>query len=183
MERLVTPSDARAAADAAQPPALYRDGVRGWLLLFTLGLIPHIILSAAYAMASWDLVGGGANVTELRLERMRLVSSMAVLVGHATGVLLILTRNRYTPAFFSLYLPLLLLFVALDPDTIATQVAQAERLGVERVEGSRAQAAVRTVLAVSLGIAWIVYWFRSARVRAVFGSTGLGALRRFAREP
>ena len=145
--------------------------IRGWLLVLCIILFPHIITSALLLIKSLPFV------ISLSVETLRLVTQAVMLVGHSTGLILIFKRNRYTPAYFTLYVPLLLLLTLADPDLAATQMANAEILGRQPLEGAAAVARVAS-LAVTVLI-W-AYWLRSKRVRAVFGSVGLGALRRSA---
>jgi hypothetical protein len=123
----------------------------------------------------------GMDRSLLGVERIRILTQAVILIGHTIGLVLIVTRNRYTPTYFTLYLPLLVLIFFADPNTVATQVIYAERLGLstaaERVK-SGGQAVTRTVFALSATAVVFVYWLKSKRVRAVFGSTGLEALRR-----
>lgn len=147
-------------------------GVRGWLLLFTLGLLPHLALSGAYlADAMRSRTAGGPW----------LVLATLTLVGHGTGLALILRRHRLAPAFFTLYLPLSIAAALLTPGVGAAQAEEAVRLGmIDPSEQARVAASApgRIALAVAVGALCLGYWLKSRRVRATFGSTGLKALRR-----
>ena len=94
-----------------------------------------------------------------------------------------MTRSRFAPAFFTLYIPFGLVLFLIDPDPAATRVAYGEAAGnllgrpnlVTVVESSFALALTAGFTAMALGLG---YWLRSKRVKAVFGSTGLGLFRR-----
>jgi len=154
--------------------------VRGWLLVFTVLLIPHIVLSALILVNSWPLPAGASlSPPGWGIEHLRLITQLITLVGHTTGVALIVIRHRYAPAFFTLYIPVLFLLFLLDPDIMATQVAHAERLGFEGASDpdlGPAQAQVRTIFSLVLSVVVWGYWLRSKRVEAVFGRNGLGFL-------
>jgi len=145
--------------------------IRGWLLVICIVLVPHIVTSALLLTRSMPIV------ISLSVETLRIVTQAVMLVGHITGLILIVRRNRYTPAYFTLYLPLLLLLTLADPDLAATQMANAELLGTQPLEG----AAVARVASLFVTVIVWAYWLRSKRVRTVFGSVGLAALRRPAR--
>ena len=159
--------------------------IRGWLLLFAIILVPHIVTSAVILAHSWPFVPMPDVEQDLRaVERLRSGTQAVIFIGNSVGLALLSTRNRYAPAYFTLYLPLLVLLFMADPDTIATQVAYAERLGLfdaaERAK-NMTEARTRTVLSLSVTAVAFGYWLRSRRVYAVFGSTGLGGLWRSGR--
>ncbi len=141
--------------------------IRGWLLVCVLILVPH---------------GVGAILLLLLLDSTALGGTLgtATLVvtaaGNLSGILLVLSRNRIAPAFFTLYLPALLVLNLSDPDLLGTFNA---RLAAVGASGELAAAQLWALLAVNIVIVALMegYWMRSERVRAVFGTRGLGLLR------
>lgn len=106
--------------------------------------------------------------------------SLAILVltaiGNLSGVCLILRRSRFAPAFFTLYPAVLLLLNFLVPDILAAANKRLAALGASpdlRPGDLVAVLVAGTVLVVTVGL----YWSRSKRVEAVFGTRGLGVLR------
>ena len=137
--------------------------IRGWLLLFLLLLVPH-------GVGSWVLL----LLPDIRAAETALgIATLLVTgAGNLTGFLLIVQRRRITPAFFSLYLPLLLALNLLNPDLVGTANARLAAMGstgefaADRIWGAIAVNAVLVVVAVG-------YWMKSQRVLAVFGSRGI----------
>jgi hypothetical protein len=165
---------------ATTAPVLDLNRIRGWLLLFAVALIPHIVLGVLNAFGSWQALTLPSGTGSETAEWLRFVASSTVALGNTAGLLLILTRHRYAPAYFTLYLPCLFLLFFIDPDPLMTQAIYERRLGLASPTDLRRahnRAVVRTALSVSMSLAWLVYWIRSRRVRAVFGSTGLGIVR------
>ncbi len=152
--------------------------VRGWLLLFAVALVPHTVWSVLFLTNSEFFAVVAA-------EPSRLVSVVTQLVGGLSGLVLIMTRSRFAPAFFTLYFPFGLVVFLMDPDPAATRVAYAEVLGnlvlgnpdpvVAEIESSYALALTVGFTGMALGLG---YMLRSKRVKAVFGSTGLGVFRK-----
>jgi hypothetical protein len=155
--------------------------IRGWLLVFCIMLVPHIVLAPLILIQSWPIVSApSADPSIVSLERTRMLTQAVILIGNSVGLALILTRSRYAPAYFTVYLLLSPLLILADPDTIATQVEHARRLGLSHGADDstgRAQAVMRTTFALLATGAWLGYWLESKRVRAVFGSAGLEAVR------
>jgi hypothetical protein len=159
------------------PPSLgvspSRAGIEGWLLLFTVGLVPHFLLSGSRILAA---VRGAADA-----GGPGLILAIVSFVGHGVGLLLILRRHRLTPVYFCGYQPLLIVIALLTPGLATLQATEAVRLGViastEQIHflGS---APVRNALVVAVTGVWLGYWMRSQRVRATFGSAGLESLTR-----
>jgi uncharacterized membrane protein YhaH (DUF805 family) len=149
--------------------------IRGWLLVFCVMLVPHIVSSALLLMAYGrnGLASGGAPP---RLEVLQLTLT---LVGHSVGLALILARSRYAPAYFVLYTSLLLLLVVADPDPTATYVRRLHAMGASREAAEDHTRAVRgMVVSLAASAVALGYWVRSERVMKVFGSTGLQIFRR-----
>lgn len=106
--------------------------------------------------------------------------SLAILVltaiGNLGGVCLILGRSRFAPAFFTVYPSVLLLLNLLLPDLLAAANKRLAALGASpdlRPDDLVAVVVAGTILVVTVGL----YWSRSRRVEAVFGTRGLGLLR------
>lgn len=147
-------------------------GIGGWLLVFTVGLVPHLVLSGRHIAAALQGAPGTGG----------LFGALAVLtlVGHGLGLLLIVRRHRFAPAFFTLYLPLAIAAAVLTPEVGTLQAAEAGRLGIADAAAQArmvASATVRIAVGVLVAALWIGYWARSRRIRATFGSTGLEAFR------
>jgi len=146
------------------------------LLLFAVALVPHTVYSVLFLTNSEFFAVVAA-------EPGRLVNVVTQLVGGLSGLVLIMTRSRFAPAFFTLYIPFGLVLFLIDPDPAATRVAYAEVLGnllgnpdlVAEIESSYALALTVGFTGMALGLG---YMLRSKRVKAVFGSTGLGVFRR-----
>ena len=146
--------------------------VRGWLLLFAVALVPHLVIAIVILTHSglMDLtVFGWINL-------------VVQLIGGSAGLVLIIARSRVAPAYFTLYIPFLVVLFLLDPDPLATRVAYMEVLGdvvgdpsiVDEAESTFGLGLSGSI--VSSALAW-GYMQRSKRVKAVFGSTGLGLFR------
>ncbi len=159
--------------------------VRGWLLLFAVALVPHTVWSVVFLTNSEFFAVVAA-------EPSRLVNVVTQLVGGLSGLVLIMTRSRFAPAFFTLYFPFGLVVFLMDPDPAATRVAYAEvlvnlvwgnpDLVVAEIESAVAEIESSYALALTVGFTSMAlalgYMLRSKRVKAVFGSTGLGVFRK-----
>ena len=155
--------------------------IRGWLLVFFIMLIPHTPQSLMLVIKEWPIVfDADPSYSMLRVETLRLVTHVVMFLGHSMSLVLIVTRNRYTPAFITVYLALLFFLTIVDPDIAATQVANIETLGISNPPDASFLAGARWVGIATAPILW-GYWLRSKRVRAVFGSVGLGVFRRSTR--
>ena len=106
--------------------------------------------------------------------------SLAILVltaiGNLSGVCLILGRSRFAPAFLTAYPSLLLLLNLLLPDLLTAANKRLAALGASpdlRPVDLMAVIVAGTVLVATVGL----YWSRSKRVEAVFGTRGLGVFR------
>ncbi len=150
--------------------------IRGWLLIFAVALVPHTVV-AIFILTNSGLLAVATA------EPMRMVNLVVQMVGGLSGLVLILTRSRVAPAFFTLYIPLLVVIVLLDPNLAATRVAYGEALGdllgdpdiAVEIENSFGLGLTLSITSTALAFGYIL---RSRRVKAVFGSTGLGLFRR-----
>ena len=152
--------------------------IRGWLLGFCILLFPHTFQAAVFLVRYWQ-VDYPPSVAPHAHE---IVATVIMLVGSTLGYLLIVTRNRFTPAFFVLYLPFAFVLLLADPHPIATYVARLHRFGYSNMTHVAQDRMQGTIVYAASSVAIIVttaYWVRSERVRAVFGSNGLRALRRW----
>jgi hypothetical protein len=137
-----------------------------------------MVLSVANGIASWHVLQTTYHPPTVEWNRLGL--SAVMFLGNGVGLLLLLTRNRFTPAFFSLYLGLSIPLPFADPDIFATQVVQLRRLGLatQAASHTRTETLVGIVLSLGVSLIWLAYWLRSRRVREVFGSVGLQSVRR-----
>jgi hypothetical protein len=149
-------------------PSAVRDlaKIRGWLLVFAVILIPHGV-GSLFVLLSPEFRGA-----ESALGLGTLVVTAA---GNLSGIVLILSRNRLAPAFFTLYPPLLLLLNLLHPDLLATANARLAALG-STDEFGPTQLGLVLAVNVALVVLMVGYWARSERVQAVFGTKGLQRL-------
>jgi hypothetical protein len=150
-----------------------RAGIEGWLLFFTVGLVPHFLLSGSRILAA---VRGAADA-----GGPGLVLAIVSFVGHGVGLLLIVRRHRLAPVYFCCYQPLLIVLALLTPGLATLQATEAVRLGmINSTEQIRflGSALVRNALVLAVTGLWLWYWVRSRRVRATFGSAGMEALTR-----
>jgi len=151
-------------------PGLHK--IRGWLLLFTILLVPHAVGSLALLLR--QLQTGTLNSGPALLGAVTLGVTA---VGNFTGLALILRRSPTAPAYFTLYLPLLVVLFFLDPDPVATINARLTSLGSPGPV-TAVQLGVLIVVNLVLVVLSVAYWSKSMRVEAVFGSRGLSLLRR-----
>lgn len=153
-----------------------REPIGGGLIVMCLLLVPHVLNSA------WILANSLPVITNLprnifSVETLRVVTLTATMVGNLAGLTMIVTRNRFTPAFFTIYLPLVLLLFFADPDPGATVRDHAQRIGYE-YSADKGLSVPHVILAFGSTAIVFGYWLRSQRVRRTFGSTGLEILRR-----
>jgi hypothetical protein len=143
--------------------------VRGWLILMVVVLIPH---GVGGVMALFS--------PEFRAAAQIGSSGLALLVftvvGNLAGILLIVTRSRVAPVFFTLYLPILFGSIFLERNLLTSVNARLAALGST---GRLSEMQLVALLAANavIGVLMVGYWVRSKRVRAVFGTTGLDLLR------
>jgi hypothetical protein len=137
------------------------------LLVFLLALIPHCVGSFVSLVVLETGAWGGAH---------GFVTLLVTGVGNLLGIVLILWRSRWAPSFFMLYLPLLVALNLLYPDLLGTANARLAAMGAS--DGIAPVTLWSLVgLNVALVVVMMVYWARSRRVLAVFGTRGLDALR------
>lgn len=163
-----------AEPDAVSLPDLAK--VRGWLLVFTILLLPHGV-GAPFLLSRQLSMGPPVSGPEV----LALASLAVTAFGNLAGVFLVLTRNRMAPAFFTIYLPLLMCLLLLDPDPIATANARLAALGSSE-EMTPGRMWFVGVMNFALVVLMVAYWVRAKRVQAVFGTRGLALLRRKGRE-
>ena len=144
-----------------------QDRIGGWLLVFLLALFPHCIGSFASLMVLGPEAWGG---------RYGFSVLLVTGFGNLVGILLILTKNRWAPAFFMIYLPGLVALNLLYPDVVGTANMRLAAVGASNGVGPTV---VWMLLGANVVLVAIVmgYWARSRRVLAVFGSNGLDVLR------
>lgn len=143
--------------------------IRGWLLVMVVILIPHGVggLMALFSPEFRTAAQIGSNGMALLVFTV---------VGNLAGILLIFTRHRLAPVFFTVYLPILFGSIFLERDLLASVNARLGALGSpDRL--SQLQLVVLLVMNAAIAVLMIGYWTRSRRVRAVFGTTGLELLR------
>jgi hypothetical protein len=145
--------------------------VHGWLLVFVVILLPHAV------RASLMLFSPEARAVETSLGLATLGITAA---GNLLGIFLILSRSRFAPLFFTLYLPLLFVMNLLIPDLVGTVNARLAVMGSAIEVGASFVWGLLAFNLVVIGLA-VGYWTRSERVKAVFGSRGLQLLRGSAR--
>ena len=143
--------------------------------------------AGAWVLASAFLLlpGGVCSLLALFFPQLREAAgihgfSLAILVltaiGNLSGVFLILGRSRFAPAFLTVYPSVLLLLNLLLPDLVGAANERLAALGASpdlRFGDLVVVVVAGTILVVSVGL----YWSRSKRVEAVFGTRGLGLLR------
>lgn len=154
-----------------------REAIGGWLLLICIVLVPHILNSALILAKSPAFLRDAGVDLNVGVEAHRLVMLSMNVIGNATGLILIAKRHRFTPAFFTIFIPLACALFFLDPDPIQTVKSYAQRIGFTY---SEAPASFIVHATISFGSSTLIlgYWMRSERVRRTFGSNGLEILRR-----
>ena len=149
-------------------PARSLSRVRGWLLVFVVLLVPHLV-SSLFILASSEFRAAAG------IEGLSLVTLALTAAGNLSGIVLILTRNRYAPVFFTVYPPALLFLTLLSPSLVDAANARLAALGATSPVTPVQVAAVFSVN-VAIVVGTVAYWARSERVRSVFGSRGLELL-------
>jgi hypothetical protein len=156
-------------------------GIRGWLLAFAIWIALGVPLSAV-TLASFPSVAWGISFypSAWGAEHLRLLFPAVIFVGHTIGLVLIGMRQRYAPAFFTLYLPLLALLLIVDP---LRELVYLEWIGFEFAVHPDGLSEIKPLLIAKLlgrlailGVA-TAYWLHSQRVKTVFGSKGLDVFR------
>lgn len=159
-----------------------REAIGGWLLLVCIVLVPHILNSPLILAKSLPFLRDAGVGLDMRVEALRLVTLVVVFLGNSCGLLLILTRHRFTPAYFTFYVPLLVGLFLLDPDPGLTARSYAQRLGVT-YPNAPGSFVVHVTIALAASALFFGYWLRSERVRRTFGSNGIEILRHRAGNP
>lgn len=159
-----------------------RETVGGWLLVICVLLVPHILNSALILANSAPFIREAVADRDVGVETLRLVTLAVMFLGHSSGLLLIVSRHRFTPAYFTLYVPLLLVLFFVDPDPGATARSYAERLGLAYPEGA-GTFIVQLTVSLAASALFFGYWLRSERVRRTFGSNGLETFRQRSANP
>lgn len=147
--------------------------------------------AGAAALGGWTLVcafllmpSGLMSLVALFLPHLRnaagihgfaLVLLALTAVGNLGGACLVFRRSRVAPAFFTLYLPVMLFMNLLLPDLLGTMNRRLAAFGSAPDLEWGGLAAVMAVNAVVV-LAMVLYWGRSRRVESVFGSRGLAIL-------
>jgi hypothetical protein len=156
-------------------------GVSGWLALFVIGQ-SIIVVTRALAMpealaslggASWDL---GTLAPALR-PMLVIEAAFHVLqvVGPIGGVYLVAKHNRYAPRFWFAYLIVAIALVLLDLAVMPLVSARLELALSYTPDWNREMnQALRENARGLIGmLVWTLYWIKSQRVKATFGSNPL----------
>jgi hypothetical protein len=152
-------------------------GIRGWLLAFAIWIALGVPISAVTLASSPSVASGiSFHPSAWGAEHLLLVFPAVIIVGHSIGLVLIAMRQRYAPAFFTLYLPLLALLLVVHP---LKELVYLEWIGFEYNSHQDGLFEIKALLVAKLlgrlailGVA-TAYWLRSQRVETVFGSKGL----------
>jgi hypothetical protein len=155
--------------------------VSGWLSLFLFGQCVALFMALAnLAELPASIRDGfklGAVIVALR-PLLVLESAMSLLlpVSIVIGIVLIVRRDRHAPRFWFAYLALSAAYLVVDLVVGEYLNAQLTRLlgsgytDAPSVRGSSTTAMLRQILVT---VVWALYWVRSERVRATFGSAAL----------
>jgi hypothetical protein len=106
-----------------------------------------------------------------------LVTLVVIAVGNLSGIFPVLWRSRIAPVFFTVYPVFLLVLTLLDSDLLGTANSRLAAVGATSGVGA---VSLAILLAVNVAIVTLMvgYWVKSERVLAVFGTRGLGLLRK-----
>jgi len=144
-------------------PAESLSGLRGWLLYFMLGHVIWIVFAIYELITAATSRGALLQASEAAIQDIEWVVGVDIVSALlcAVGALLVILHARRTPDFWVLALPVL---------TLAWVVREAALQPNAKPSPEESSAMMRTMF---VEFAWLVYWLRSKRVAATFGSNGL----------
>jgi hypothetical protein len=154
--------------------------ISGFLAWFLIGQSVAPVIALARLPAATDMIRdswplGALSPLMHPLLVLELVFHVAQVIVPLGGVFLIIKRSRFAPRYWFAYLAVLALYAVVDIGGAAIFSDQLAHYVPTDASSNAEQAGARSsnLRLLLWSAVWALYWLRSERVRATFGSTAL----------